>query len=359
MHDPELVHTYQEKTDEELFQLLAEAHSLTLEAYSALVNEVASRGIDARQVTDAKSQSALSHAWRAMPLKLQSVGAFGQDILMVYHNQFWLFLKLMTPAVVVGYIAVTLGRSQANGMMRGIVPGSEVHTHIFLVFVAALVRIGSYLVSWVCSCWSFAAICNVIFRARTGSNSSFSESFFSIRDRTGTFLRVSCLLFVVFGVSMAAASMGSVGIVWALRHYHAHPTHLQFQVISWTCAGLALLMLSRFGLAIPVVVLEDCTMAQSMFRSNELTQGKWLMLTILTGKFLVGGYVAAMSPYWVVAIIPVTLGLPSWFGNILSLASVFNVSLIELFLFIGFTLMYLQSSASSFSHANTSALQPA
>ena len=37
------------------------------------------------------------------------VAKFVAEVLRVYHGQFWLFLKLTAPAVVLGYIAVFLG----------------------------------------------------------------------------------------------------------------------------------------------------------------------------------------------------------------------------------------------------------
>jgi hypothetical protein len=59
-----------------------------------------------------------------------------------------------------------------------------------------------------------------------------------------------------------------------------------------------LLVFSRFGLAVPALVLDDRSVSQAMFRSDELTEGKWLILAILLVKSLIGGYVAGMIPFW-------------------------------------------------------------
>jgi hypothetical protein len=42
--------------------------------------------------------------------------------------------------------------------------------------------------------------------------------------------------------------------------------------------------MSRFGLAIPALILDDYRVGQSMFRSDELTERKWLILAALVGK---------------------------------------------------------------------------
>jgi hypothetical protein len=44
--------------------------------------------------------------------------------------------------------------------------------------------------------------------------------------------------------------------------------------------------------------LDNYRVSQALFRSDELTQGKWLTLAILLAKSLIGGYIAGMFPFW-------------------------------------------------------------
>lgn len=111
------------------------------------------------------------------------------------------------------------------------------------------------------------------------------------------------------------------------------------------CGAQALLVFSRLALAVPAVVLDDCRVGQAMFRSEELTEGKWLALAALLAKSIIGGYVAAMAPFWVSSFIPVTVPLPPWFPWILTIASPMGVAVVEPAMFVGFALLYLKTSA--------------
>src|SRR6202007_3000165 len=111
-------------------------------------------------------------------------------------------------------------------------------------------------------------------------------------------VRVSLLLFFLCAVANSAANLAFSGILWLTLHYALHVNSLTFWALSWGLIGVALLVLSRFALAIPAVVLDNFSAGKAMFRSDELTEGKWLTLLALLSKSLIGGYVAGMSPYW-------------------------------------------------------------
>ena len=57
--------------------------------------------------------------------------------------------------------------------------------------------------------------------------------------------------------------------------------------------GLAILVVSRFFLAVPAVILDDCRVGQAMFRSDKLTQGKLLtlaaLISLIDKGYLLGG----------------------------------------------------------------------
>jgi len=79
-----------------------------------------------------------------------------------------------------------------------------------------------------------------------------------------------------------------------------------------------------------------------MFRSDELTEGKWLILAVLLAKSLIGGYIAGMFPFWLAGWIWSYVRLPLWS---LSVASIAGVTIVEPFMFIGFALLYTRMSA--------------
>src|SRR5207247_3410246 len=97
----------------------------------------------------------------------------------------------------------------------------------------------------------------------------------------------------------------------------------------------------------PAIILDDYTVANALFRSDELTEGKWLTLAVLLFKCIVVGYVAALWPFWLAQWIPNTISLPAWFPWFLWIASVMAVAFVEPVMFIGFALLYIRESGLS------------
>jgi hypothetical protein len=122
----------------------------------------------------------------------------------------------------------------------------------------------------------------------------------------------------------------------------AHVSFFTIQIVSYLIGGVALLAFSRFALAIPALILDNCRVGQAIFRSDELTEGKWLTLAILLAKSLIGGYVAGMFPFWLAVWILPYLQVPPW---LLRVASVAAATVFEPVMFIGFALLYIRMSA--------------
>jgi membrane-anchored glycerophosphoryl diester phosphodiesterase (GDPDase) len=202
-----------------------------------------------------------------------------------------------------------------------------------------------YLVMWIASCLSFGAICSATQQIKEGTIQSFQDSFAAVRRRTGPLLRLSLLLYFIACLMMAAASLVSTGFIWIARQRHAHLSHFTIQLVVVTTVALVFLVFSRFMLAMPALILDDCRVGQAVLRSDELTEGKWLTLAVLLAKSLVGGYVVAMCPYWLASWILAGTSLPSWFPWFLDAASVAAVIVVEPTMFIGFALLYLEMSA--------------
>ena len=161
----------------------------------------------------------------------------------------------------------------------------------------------------------------------------------------GSFLRLSLLLYFLVLLAMVAASLLTTGAIWVARQRHAHLGHFTILLLTFFTIGLALLVFSRFALAMPALILDDCGVGQAVLRSDELTEGKWLILAALLFKSLVGGYVAGMCPFWLASWISPSASFPSWFPWFLDAASVAAVIVVEPTMFIGFALLYLKMSA--------------
>ena len=133
MQIQDLAKSYQTKTDEELLQLAASSEQLTPEAHSALTSELARRRIDLTQGLEAHADEVEKVRTRGLspPSHPGGVSEFVEEVLRVYGGQFWFFIKLVAPAVVVGYIAVRMGLNEGREIARQLlrVPVSEILRH--------------------------------------------------------------------------------------------------------------------------------------------------------------------------------------------------------------------------------------
>lgn len=351
MQIPDFAQLYQAKTDEELVELAASLEQLTTEARFALQGELSRRRISIHNDCSespnngGKQVSVKSATAGLRETEWQGVGNFVAEVVRTYHSEFWLYFRITAPAVTISTIAIITARKEVRGIWRHLPRGVEMLAHHTEFLEMWLINLSAWLVSWMAFSFVFGAICIALDESLTGFTPSAWSSFLSIRERLGTFLRVCLLLFVLALVTEAASGLLGTGVFWGFHQLHVHPTSFLIAVVSYGTAAFAFLVLSRFVLAIPAVILDDCRVGRAMLRSDELTQGKWLALAALLAKSLIGGYVAGMCPFWLASLVRVTEPLPSWFPWMLTAASVILVSVVEPTMFIGFALLYLKMSA--------------
>jgi len=350
MHIEDLANEYLAKADEELLQLAEDSEQLTFAAQTALANELARRRINVTErpkvFRDEASQPRLEHFVDSAALSSgepHQAGQFVKEVVRVYHNHSWLFVKLNAPAVIIGYIAVLAGRREVREIARHI-PAVEVLQHRTEILEIFFLNQIEYFVVWMALSLSFGAICSALQQIEKGTIQSFQDSFAAVRQRMGPFLRLSLLLYFLLCLAIVAASLLEQDIFWITRRSHAHVGHFTFLFLTFFTMGLALLVFSRFALAMPAVILDEYGVSQAVFRSDELTGKKWLPLAVLLAKSLVGGYVAGMLPSWIAARIPTKIPAP-WFPWLFSITSVAAVIVVEPTMFIGFALLYLRMSS--------------
>jgi hypothetical protein len=360
MQIQDLARAYGEKTDEELLYLAQDAKQLTSEAQLALASEISRRRLksnsnfptqDERQVI---LQPELPGTTATASSKPGSAGEFVLEVVNFYHGHFWFFARLIAPAVIAGYLAVMLGRHESREIARHLPRGIEMLTHKTEMLQMWLANIGGYLVSWLAFCLSFGAICVGVDGLMTGVEVAPSDCFVQVRRRMAPFLRLSLVLFLLCAVGVALSDLLLASFFWLSQRHGFHPSLLMSQIVYFSFAGLFLLVLSRFGLAMPALIIDDCRLAQALFRSDELTEGKWIVLAVLLAKSLIGGYAAGMLPFWVAGWLWPYLRLPSWS---LSIASVAAVIAVEPYMFIGFAMMYTIRSTRLSTHTSALAQQ--
>jgi hypothetical protein len=197
--------------------------------------------------------------------KRQGVGDFVAEVLQTYHSRFWLFFKITAPAVIISTIAIITARNEVREIARHLPRGLELLAHRTEMFEMWLVNFSSWLVSWMAFSFAFGAICIALDETEAGFTPSAWNSLRNIRERLGPFLRISLLLFVLYLVAQAASVFLESGVFWILHQLQIRPGRLAILVLSFVVVGPALLVLSRFALAIPAVILDDCRVGQAMF----------------------------------------------------------------------------------------------
>ncbi|HEV2398530.1 MAG TPA: hypothetical protein VGS27_16420 [Candidatus Sulfotelmatobacter sp.] len=346
----EFAENYRVKSDEELIQLAAAPDQLTAEARIALHGELSRRQIDIAEDSPASQAKGGDAVQTAVNRRLrqgeqQGVGDFVAETLRTYHADFWLYFKIAAPAVIISTFAIIASRHEVREISRHLPRGVELLAHHTEILEIGLINYSAWFVSWMAFSFMFGATCIAVEEKAAGFSPSSWRSFLSIRERLGSFLCVSLLLLVVVVIAEAASVLLGTGVFWVLHQWRVHTTGFLIKAVSYGLVGLAILIVSRFSLAVPAVILDDCRIWQAMLRSDEITRGKWPILAALLAKSLIGGYIAGMSPFWLASFIPATVPLPSWFPWILTGASIIGVSIVEPTMFIGFGLLYLKMPA--------------
>lgn len=357
MQIPHLSEYYQTKSDGELIQLAAAPEHLTTEARLALRGELSRRQISIADDSGATQSDGDGHdaghvtvSQRLQRGERQGVGDFVAEALRTYHTDFLLYFKITAPAVIISTVALITGRNEIQEIARHLPRGVEMLSHRSEIAELWLTTFSEYLVSWMAFSFSFGAICIAVEEKGAGFAPSAWHPFLNLRERLGTFLFLSLLLLVTVFVAVTVSGVFATGVFWVFRRFQVHLSRFLIFVVSYVLGGLAILVVSRFSLAVPAVVLDDCRVGQAMLRSDELTQGKWMTLAALLAKSLIGGYVAGMCPFWLASFVRVSVPLPSWFPWVLTVASIIAVSVVEPTMFIGFALLYLKMSATPERH---------
>lgn len=346
-----LANLYRTKTADELLHLAAQRSELTSEAYAALSAELATRRIefdstiriDAR---DGPDDNNLVSQIEKPSIHLKT-GEFIEEVLRFYNRNRWIFMKLVFPAVVLGTTAVIWGRHESHEISRHLYREGGILRQPIGIIEIGMATWGSYFVSWIAFCYAFGATCSAAEQVHAGFDASISDSFAAVRERLGPFLRLSLILWLVFVMLVVIAMLFIVTILSVTEPHSSRARGLGIYVLSLGLYGFAALILSRFSLAMPALILDDYSVKRAMFRSDELTRSNWPILAALLFKSIAGGYVAGMLPFWLARWIPASINLPSWFPWVLTGASVAAVTVVEPIMFIGFALLYLKTSEPS------------
>ncbi len=337
MRIDEYLRIYQAKHDDEILLLAENSAELMDEARAALQSELARRGLRAAVMMHPASAPIEQNpaTSRLSVVRFTSVGAFLTEVMSTYRAHFWLFVGLVAPAIVFGYYGREFARMFSRHVLQQFLAHTGDLTSSKARFETATVGGIINFLTWTCFCVCYAGIASAVRRTGLDDAPSVKASFDEIFQRSGRFLGVSTVMGILFVVATACLSFVYFLVITLLRIDFRSSTSQMFVYV--LCFPMVL-VLSRFALAIPAVTLGDCTVRQAIFRSDEMTEGKWTILAALLIKSLIGGYIAGMLPFWIAAWVWPYVHFYSW---ILTAVSIAGVILVEPILFIGFSLLYL------------------
>jgi hypothetical protein len=264
-------------------------------------------------------------------LKPMSLSELLDRTFTIYRNNFWLFCGLMA----VPELAVATSQMISFLLFPvHIVPVTPANAqNPFAALTAMKSSLGAgfvvLLFSAICMAFAFGAVTLAVSEICLGRRATVRESFRMVRKRVPgllgliLLLMLIAILFVFTGAlvgTLLGALLGSgltlVGGAGAARVMISVVVVVLILASIFGGALLALWMLMRFAVSIPVFLLEQLGVTESMGRSGALTRGhRWRILGAVIVMYVIVYAVQAMfsAPFVVLTMIDAVKGvLPTW-----------------------------------------------
>jgi hypothetical protein len=272
--------------------------------------------------------------------------SFVRDVASLYHRNVWLILKMLLPAAIFGYFVLYLCMARAAEIASELPRGPAILAHKIELVEMAAFRFGGFAADWMFYCFAFGAITVAVRKLADGEIPQVEECFAPVRERLVPFLTLSLLLLL----------LTLVLCVVFIFVFTVLPIHLSsaFRLMTYgrLITGFAmmfpgLLIASRFGLAVPALILERCSIRQSFFRSDELTEGCWTILAILLLESVFGSLLVLEIPQWLFAA-AFSHGFAPWWMSLVTLSiGILLGILVQPHLLVGFALLHVRRADST------------
>jgi len=211
--------------------------------------------------------------------------------------------------------------------------------------MAIVLRLGSYFLAWLFACFTLGAIASVVNNVLAGDEESTwsGDGYEKARERLGPLAVVASLTVIGLLIGIIAVS----AINFALLRVVGTP-HFR-KVLYWGVADVGYLivawLLSRFGLAIPLLIRETISGWQALRESVEITRGYGDYLFLLVGESAAGSFVASLAIRYGFDLLrlPRAVG-PEWFPWIYYPAVALASASVQPLMFIGFSVLSYRST---------------
>jgi hypothetical protein len=267
---------------------------------------------------------------------------FIREVANLYHRNAWVFLKILLPAACFGWFIVILCFPQADEITRYVPRGLDAWYHLKEIWEAAAIRIFGLIVEWILYCFAFSGMCIAVAKFQSDEPVLTEECFEAVRRRIGAFTRAAMALGALVALSFMFAFIVIGLLAVTLSHRYAPLTGKEWSILSLCVWGFFLWGVARFGLAIPVLFLENVNVRRALLRSYRLTNGCSMILGLLLLESVAGSYVAYMLPQWIWRAAYMH-GLASiWMSWAATSVGVFAGVLLQPHMLVGFVLLFLR-----------------
>jgi hypothetical protein len=268
---------------------------------------------------------------------------FVREVASLYHRNAWLFLKMLLPAAIFGYMALFLCTNRANEIGEHLPRGLAILEHKVELAEMTAYRWGGFVADWIFYCFAFAGMTVAVRKLAANDPVEPEECFQPVRESLVPFLSLAVVLCVLTMVTCLI----SVFVLTFVR--------IQFlKVFQWVWVPQnavlfgfvimfpGLLVVSRFGLTLPALILENCSVKQSFFRSDELTEGCWTILALLLLESVGGSYLAFVLPQWLAGFAIAHGFVPWWISWAALAVSLLAGVLLQPHMLVGFALLHIR-----------------
>lgn len=293
-----------------------------------------------------------------LELKPMSLSELLDRTFTLYRNHFWLFCGLMAlPEVVITICSLV---SVILFPVRMVAPTAANAANPFGALSAMKSSLGAtfvlLIVSAICGSYAFGAVTLAVSEIYMGRSASIRKSFRLVRNRLAGLLGlILMLVFIGFIFVFAGLMMGAfLGVLLSSGLMLVAPAALKVlasvlvALLVFACliggAILALWLLMRFAVSIPVFLLERVGVLDSLGRSGALTRGhRWRILGAVIIMYVVVYVVQLLfsGPFVVMTMIDAVKGLlPLWLRIGTSVAGAVASTLAGPLLMITLALIY-------------------
>jgi hypothetical protein len=261
-----------------------------------------------------------------------------KDVYAAYTGQFRRWFGITAPTTVLASVVVLKADQQIRAIFQSI-PRGEISYHMGKFAETAILRYGSFLVSWFLGCFALAAIATIAngLDKRDVRDDWISDSFQRAREHFWQLLVAAILTSGIFLAGMTAVGFS----IFALFREVGWARFSRFSYGA-TFIGIVVVasVVSWFGMAIPLILAQDIGAWAALKRSLKISNGYEAFLSLLVCESMVGSYVAWYAVhYGFMLLLPVQLRYAAWHGWLVYFVTTLASAAVQPPMFIGFSLL--------------------